>query len=294
MAKKPVLRYRSVILSDIHLGTNDCKADEVHFLLKHIHCDTLILNGDIIDGWSLKRRNIWPKSHTRVVRRILKLAEKKDINVIYLRGNHDDFLAHYLPLAFDRLRLAEEHILNTPHGDYLIVHGDCFDAITTHSKFIAVLGDIGYQGLLRLNRLHNRWRSLRGKEYYSLSKAIKARVKSAVSHIGKFEEHLQTLAAKRGCRGIICGHIHTPEDKQVGSIHYLNSGDWVESLSAVVEHLDGRMEVIYYQDFRAQITRIQEEREKATQDSQSIPASSPSKILWLSEEEEEQLLNAQS
>ncbi len=297
MAKKPAIRYRTIILSDLHLGTNDCKAEEINFFLKHSRCDKLILNGDVIDGWSLKRRNLWPKSHTKVVRRILKLAQK-GVDVFYLRGNHDDFLAHYLPLSFDRLHVVEEHIHHSEKGDYLVVHGDCFDAVTTHSKFIAIAGDIGYQQLLRLNRIYNKWRSLWGKEYYSLSKAIKARVKTAVSHISSFEDHLQALAAKRGCSGIICGHIHTPEDKMIGDVRYLNSGDWVESLSAIVEHLDGTFEVITYKDFCAQIEKIslehaagraqihaiekeEDEPEPATFNRKAQP-----RVLWVLDDEE--------
>lgn len=254
--RKPVLQFKTIVLSDVHLGTVDCKAEEVNFFLKHTACEKLILNGDIIDGWSLKRKLNWQKSHTWFVRRILKIAEKKNTDVIYLRGNHDDFLAGYLPLAFDRFQIVEEYVHHTAQGDYLVVHGDCFDAVTTHSKFISILGDIGYQQLLRLNRVYNKWRAFRGKEYFSISKAIKAKVKSAVNHIGKFEDHLQELAAKRKCVGIICGHIHTPENKIIGGIHYLNSGDWVESLTAIVEHMDGTFEVLDYRDFCLQLETI--------------------------------------
>jgi len=145
--------------------------------------------------------------------------------------------------------VLEEYIHENPQGNYLVVHGDGFDAVTINHKWLAVLGDIGYQSLLRINRVYNRYRTWRGKEYFSLSKAIKARVKSAVSFVGKYEEQLQQLARKRECCGIICGHIHTPDDKTLGSIHYLNSGDWVESLTAIVEYDDGRFEVLQYQDF---------------------------------------------
>lgn len=290
MAKKPVLNFRTLILSDIHLGTNDCKCDQVHHLLKHSHCEKLVLNGDIIDGWSLRRKNIWPAGHTRVVRRILKLAEKKNTEVIYVRGNHDDFLRHYLPLVFGRLLIAEEHIHHTPKGDYLVVHGDCFDAVTTHSKFISIIGDIGYQQLLRINRIYNKWRSFWGKEYFSVSKAIKARVKSAVNHVSKFEDHLQDLAAERGCIGIICGHIHTPEDKMIGAIHYLNSGDWVESMTAIVEHLDGRFEVIDYKEFCARLEAVAATSEALKQPEHPLPktvtAAADYPGGWLPDDEE--------
>ena len=248
--KKQVLKFRTIILSDIHLGTLDCKAQEVSNFLKRTRCEKLILNGDIIDGWSLKRKGGWNKQHTRFVRQVLKKAEKKDTDVVYLRGNHDDFLAAFLPVVFDKLSICEEHIHISADGKrYLCVHGDVFDAITTHSKFIAVAGDIGYQSLLRINRVYNRYRRWRGKEFFSLSKLIKARVKRAVSHISNFENHLEELARKHDCDGVICGHIHTPEDKQVGSTHYLNSGDWVESMTAIVEHFDGTFEVLDYNDF---------------------------------------------
>ncbi|TVP79060.1 MAG: UDP-2,3-diacylglucosamine diphosphatase [Puniceicoccaceae bacterium] len=250
-AKKKILYYKTIILSDIHLGTFDCKAEELIQFLLHTRCEKLILNGDIIDGWALKRKNVWRPGHTRIVRRILKIAEKKDTDVIYLRGNHDDFLSGFMPIVLDRIRVEEEHVHTTPNGDYLIVHGDCFDAVTTHSKFLAIMGDIGYKQLLRINRIYNRWRAFRGKEFFSISKLIKAKVKKAVNHISNFEQHLKELAEKRNCRGIICGHIHTAEDKMIDGIHYLNSGDWVESLTAIVENEDGVFQVIDFKQFNA-------------------------------------------
>ena len=247
--KKTTLCYKTIFLSDVHLGTEDCKIDEVNHFLKHTHCEKLVLNGDIIDGWSLARRGGWNEKHTRFVRLVLKKIEKQGMDVIYLRGNHDDVLTRFLPLFFGKLRIVNEHIHENPRGNYLVVHGDGFDAVTMNHKWLAVLGDIGYQTLLRLNRFYNKYRAWRGKEYFSLSKAIKSRVKSAVSFVGKYEEQLQSFADKRGCCGIICGHIHTPDDKMVGEIHYLNSGDWVESLSALVEYEDGRFEIFDYKEF---------------------------------------------
>jgi len=248
---KPVFHVRSVILSDIHLGTPDSKAAEVAHLLKHTRCDRLILNGDIIDGWRLARDGRWTREHTRFVRRVLTLVQKKDTEVVYLRGNHDDFLARLLPMVFDRLSLAEDHILETARGRYLVLHGDVFDGVVKNMVFLAHLGDAGYALLLRLNRAYNWWRRFRGKEHFSLSKAIKARVKQAVSFVGKFEEQVAALARQRGCAGVICGHIHTPANKMIGGVHYLNSGDWVESLTAIVEHHDGRFELVDFKDFVA-------------------------------------------
>jgi UDP-2,3-diacylglucosamine pyrophosphatase LpxH len=246
---KPTLKVRSVILSDIHLGTPHSKADEVTHFLKHTRCERLILNGDIIDGWRLTRDGRWTRSHTRFIRRVLTLVQKRDTEVVYLRGNHDDFLARLLPMRFESISLVEDHILETPRGRYLVLHGDVFDGVVKNMVFLAHLGDIGYALLLRLNRVYNGWRRLRGKEYFSLSAAIKARVKQAVSFIGKFEDQVANLARDRGCVGVICGHIHTPADKMIGDIHYLNSGDWVESLTGIVEHYDGRFELITFKDF---------------------------------------------
>jgi UDP-2,3-diacylglucosamine pyrophosphatase LpxH len=247
--KKTTLSYKTIILSDVHLGTEDCKIEEVNHFLKHSHCGKLILNGDIIDGWSLARRGGWNETHTRFIRLVLKKLEKRNTEVIYLRGNHDDILTRFLPLFFGKLQIVNEHIHKGARGDYLVVHGDGFDAVTVNHKWLAILGDIGYQSLLKINRVYNKYRAWRGKEYFSLSKAIKAKVKSAVSFVGKYEEQLQNLAEKRKCAGIICGHIHTPDDKMIGETHYLNSGDWVESLTALVEYEDGRFEVIAYSEF---------------------------------------------
>jgi UDP-2,3-diacylglucosamine pyrophosphatase LpxH len=246
---KNALHVRTVILSDVHLGTPHSKAAEVTHFLKHVRCERLILNGDIIDGWRLTRDGKWTKAHTRFVRRILTLVQKKDTDVVYLRGNHDDFLSRLLPMRFDRLSLEEDYVLETAGGRYLVLHGDVFDGVVKNMVFLAHIGDMGYGLLLRLNRAYNWFRRLRGKEYFSLSQAIKARVKQAVSFVSKFEDQLAALARDRGCRGVICGHIHTPADKMIGDIHYLNSGDWVESLTAIVEHHDGRFELVTFKDF---------------------------------------------
>lgn len=243
------LHVRTVIISDVHLGTPDSKVEQVNHFLREVRCRRLILNGDIIDGWQLRRGGHWTKAHTRFVRIVLKKLEKRNTEVIYLRGNHDDVLQSFLPLDFSGLRVAEEFVHEGPAGRYLVLHGDVFDTVTKNFVFLAHLGDWGYTALLRLNRLYNAWRAWRGKEYWSLSRAIKARVKEAVNHISKFETHIAQLARERGCTGVMCGHIHTPADKRIGDIHYLNSGDWVESLTAIVEHEDGRYELVNFADF---------------------------------------------
>ncbi len=248
--KRPKLSCRTVFLSDLHLGTPDSKADEVVDFLKHLECDKLVLNGDIIDAWALKRGSRWSSRHSRVIRKILKLTERDRTEVVYLRGNHDDILERFMPLAFGRVRLVKEHIHRTAAGQsYLVVHGDGFDSVSTNHRWLAVVGAVGYDFLLQINRVYNKYRAWRGKEYYSLSKRIKAKVKSAVCFVDRYEELLQQLARRRNCHGIICGHIHTPEDKLVGDVHYLNSGDWVESLTAIIEHHDGRLELVRYKEF---------------------------------------------
>lgn len=249
-AKREKYDCKTVFLSDIHLGTPDSKADEVVNFLKHLRCEKLVLNGDIIDGWALRRGGKWNNRHSRFIRKVLKMTEKDNTEVIYLRGNHDEILERFLPLSFGKIKFAKEHIHTTVAGvRYLVVHGDGFDSVSTNHRWLASLGAIGYNFLLRVNRGYNLWRSWRGEEYYSLSKKVKAKVKSAVSFIDRYEELLQDLARHKECDGIICGHIHTPEDKTVGDVHYLNSGDWVESLTAIIEHHDGRMELVKYEEF---------------------------------------------
>lgn len=244
------LRVKTVILSDVHLGTADSRVVEVNHFLKHVRCEKLILNGDIIDGWQLRRSGSWTKQHSRFIRIVLKMLEKRDTKIVYLRGNHDDILARFLPLQFENLEIVEQHIHEGVDRRYLVLHGDVLDAITMRMVWLSHLGDFGYQLLMRLNRLYNAYRAWRGREYYSISKAIKARVKTAVNFVSKFEDQIVEIARRHGCTGVMCGHIHTAADKMVGDIHYLNSGDWVESLTALVEHLDGRFELIEWEHFK--------------------------------------------
>ncbi len=253
--------FRTLVLSDLHLGTKDSQARELLEVLRGVRCEKLILNGDIIDLWSLRRKNHWSPAHTAVVRRLMKMAEKDGTKVVYLRGNHDDFLRRLIPIALDRIELAEEHVHVGADGRrYLCIHGDAFDTVTAKMRWLAVIGDISYQLLLDINRFYNRWRAWRGKEYFSLSQAIKGRVKEAVSFISRFEDHIQSLAARRGCDGVMCGHIHKAEDRMIGGVRYLNSGDWVESLTAVVEETDGTLRVVGRDELRA---RIAAQRAKA-------------------------------
>lgn len=246
------LKYKTIILSDVHLGTPHCKIDEVNEFLKYTRCDRLILNGDIIDAWQLSRSGKWENSHTRFVRLILKKMEKYGTEVIYLRGNHDDLLRRFMPMDFMNIQIREDYLFRTVQGrEYLVLHGDVFDLVTTHLKILSHIGDFGYQWLLGFNRLYSRWWRWKGKGNFSLSKYIKSRVKSAVSFISNYEEQVAKLAKSKGCYGVICGHIHTPDDKMIDDVHYVNSGDWVESLTSIVEHEDGTLEVLSFKDFQA-------------------------------------------
>lgn len=252
--KKTVLEYKTIILSDVHLGMRDSKAKEVSHFLKHTHCETLILNGDIIDAWSLKRRKgTWNKHCTRFIRMVLKKIERKRTKVIYLRGNHDDILRKFMPIHFGDFEIVEEYILKSNGRRYLVLHGDVFDTITSNYAVIAYMGDVGYNLLLAVNRFYNTYRTWRGKGYFSISKMVKARVKKAVNFISKFETALVSLARHFNCDGVICGHIHTAEDKMLEDIHYLNSGDWVESLTAIVETMEGQLKLIDYPSFVAEL-----------------------------------------
>lgn len=252
--KKVFLDFKTVFISDVHLGTPESKTKELVDFLKHVHCEKLFLNGDIIDGWALKRGTSWSKRHTRVIRTILKKSEKEGVEVIYLRGNHDDVLERFFPIDFGSIKLRKEAIHRGIDGkDYLVIHGDGFDHIASHFRWLAKLGAFGYDSLLKVNRIYNQARKWLDKDYHSISQRVKEKVKNAVSFVAKYEEQLVVLARRKNCHGIICGHIHTPEDKTVEEIRYLNSGDWVESMSCVVEHFDGRMEVLFYSEFLKRI-----------------------------------------
>ena len=240
--------YPTVVLSDIHLGTQHSKTEEVTRFLKSINCDRLILNGDIIDGWHLKKSGLskWKAKHTDFFKVIMKMMENFGTQVIYVRGNHDDFLASLAPLNFSNIQIVQDCIYESHGRRYYVTHGDVFDRITTQMKWLAKLGDTGYTFLLWLNKVYNARRMKQGKTYYSLSQSIKNKVKSAVSYISDFEKELVILAKARKCDGVICGHIHHPANTCYDGIHYLNSGDWVESLSALTEDEEGNWSVRYF------------------------------------------------
>lgn len=243
------MRYKTIIVSDVHLGASESKAKELVRFLKAHTCEKLILNGDIIDGWQLKKSGKWKKKHTRFFRVVLKMIEKQNTEVIYVRGNHDDFLDNVLPFTIGSLQIVKDYVLESNGKRFWVLHGDVFDSITTNMKWLAQLGDTGYTFLLWINKVYNNYRIKRGKPYYSLAKDIKARVKGAVSYISSFEKELVSLAKQRHYHGVICGHIHHPSIQQYGDVWYYNSGDWVESLSALVEDFEGNWKIVFYEDF---------------------------------------------
>ncbi len=240
--------FKTIVISDVHLGTSGSKAKELSNFLKQFSCDKLILNGDIIDGWQLKKYGSWKRKHTRFFKTVLKMIEDHDTKVIYLRGNHDDFLDQVLPLKVGNFSIQRDYVLKWKDQKYYVTHGDVFDSITTKLKWVAKLGDLGYTFLLWFNKIYNQYRTRRGLPYYSLSQVIKQKVKSAVSYVSDFEVQLAELAKIKECDGIICGHIHQPTIKSLGGIAYLNSGDWVESLSALVQDEHGEWSLMYYHE----------------------------------------------
>jgi UDP-2,3-diacylglucosamine pyrophosphatase LpxH len=241
---------KTIVLSDIHLGISNSHVREVVDFLRAHTCETLILNGDIIDGWQLRKSGKWKKKHTAFFKLLLKWLSTSDTRVVYLRGNHDDFLDEVLPLDLGNFSICLTYRLESFGRKYFVVHGDIFDSVTTKLKWIAKLGDTGYTFLLWLNGHYNRYRSRRGLPYYSLSQVVKQKVKKAVSFISDYERELCSVAAAERCDGIICGHIHQPADKYIDGVHYLNSGDWVETLSALVQDLDGNWKVVYYSQWK--------------------------------------------
>jgi UDP-2,3-diacylglucosamine pyrophosphatase LpxH len=240
----PRRRYRSVWISDLHLGTPGCQAPALLDFLKHVESDHLFLVGDIVDGWQLRRSWYWPQAHNDVVQKLLRKA-RKGTQVVFIPGNHDEFARRYVEHNFGGIDVAEEWIHETADGRRLwIVHGDLFDGVIQCAKWLAHVGDSAYEFTLKLNRWFNSCRARLGLPYWSLSKYLKLKVKRAVSYVGDFEAAVVREARKRGVHGVVCGHIHHAELRMIDGILYANDGDWVESLTALVEHADGRLELI--------------------------------------------------
>ncbi len=243
-ASGPTRRLRTLWISDIHLGTPGCQAEALLEFLRHHECETLYLVGDIIDGWQLRRQWYWPQSHNDVVQKLLRKA-RKGTRVILIPGNHDEFARRYLGHNFGGVDVLHDCVHVTADGRRLwITHGDLFDGVVQHAKWLAYLGDTAYEWALRLNSHLNSLRARMGLPYWSLSRYLKLKVKRAVSFIASFELAVAHEAGRRGVDGVVCGHIHHAEIRMIGNVLYANDGDWVESLSALAEHADGRLEVI--------------------------------------------------
>jgi UDP-2,3-diacylglucosamine pyrophosphatase LpxH len=243
-------RVRTLFLSDLHLGTKGCQADLLLEFLRHYDADTIYLVGDIIDGWRLKSGWYWPQAHNDVVQKLLRKV-RKGARLIYIPGNHDEFLRDYVGSTFGGIEICERPIHETADGRRLLVmHGDEFDMVMKHARWLAYLGDGAYTVALFLNTHLNLVRRRLGLTYWSLSAWAKGRVKNAVSFISQFEEFLVTEAQRNDADGVVCGHIHHAACMQIKNVDYFNTGDWVESCTAVVEHYDGELELLRWAEER--------------------------------------------
>ena len=243
---RPGGRYRAIFISDVHLGTRGCRAEFLADFLSRVSCEKLYLVGDIIDGWRLRKSWFWDARHDEVLRLILRHA-RGGAEVTYIPGNHDEMFRDWLPLGLEiggiKLRKEAVHV-TADNRRLLVMHGDEFDSVVRYAKFLALLGDSAYTVALVVNHWFNVVRRRLGYPYWSLSVWLKRQVKEAVKAVDRFETALAGEARRRGLDGVVCGHIHHAEMREVNGILYLNDGDWVESCTALVEHMDGRLELI--------------------------------------------------
>ena len=236
--------YRSIFISDFHLGTKTCRAADLLDFLRQNDAMFIYLVGDIVDGWELKKSWFWSQQQNDVIQKLLRKARKGAI-INYLPGNHDAFAREYAGLHFGGIAVVDQTIHHTADGRTLLVlHGDTFDGIVTQSKWLASLGSSAYVFAIKLNYVYNRLRRWMGYPYWSLSAWLKHKVKNAFTYIDTFERTLAGEAKKHRANGVVCGHIHRASIRECDGVTYYNTGDWVESCTALVEHLDGRMELI--------------------------------------------------
>lgn len=242
------MHYKSIFISDVHLGTRGSRAQELALFLKNNTSENLFLVGDILDGWQLQKRWYFPQNHANVIRRILTAA-KRGTNVYYILGNHDEALRKFLQFDIEvgNIKLLDRIDYQSVNGkNYLVIHGDFFDSLMVDKKWLMHVGDIAYNFMIWVNVHFNKVRNLLGLEYWSLSKWLKQNTKEALNFINNFEDHVSEYCKEEGYDGIICGHIHVAKIKDIGDIEYMNCGDWVESGTALVEHEDGHFEIIEY------------------------------------------------
>lgn len=237
-------RYRAIFISDVHLGMRNSQAHALLDFLRETSSDTLYLVGDIIDFWKFRRGPHWPQSHNDVLQKVLRKA-RKGTRVVFIPGNHDEGLRDYCGMDFGGVEVRRDAIHEAANGRrYLVLHGDEFDVVVRYARWLALLGDKGYDAALALNIPLNFARRMLGMGHWSLANFLKQRVKGAVNYIGEFEEALSSEARRRGAQGLICGHIHHANDRMIDGVHYLNCGDWVESCSAIGERFDGTFHLI--------------------------------------------------
>jgi UDP-2,3-diacylglucosamine pyrophosphatase LpxH len=237
-------QVRTLFLSDIHLGMKGCQADKLLDFLRHYEAETVYLVGDIVDGWALKASWHWPQMHNDVVQKLLRMA-RKGARIFYVPGNHDEFIRDYYGTHFGGIEVMEDAVHLAADGKrYLVIHGDLFDIVIRHARWLALLGDKAYDAAIWLNTHFNAVRRTFGLTYWSLSQWAKLKVKNAVNFIGEYEQTIAAEARRRGLDGVICGHIHHAVIRDQPGFRYINCGDWIESCTAVVEHFDGAYEII--------------------------------------------------
>lgn len=250
------LSYRAVFVSDLHLGTRSAKASEFLEFLKHVEAETLYLVGDIIDFWKVRRGAYWPQAHNDVLQKLLRKA-RKGSRVVFIPGNHDEGLRDYCGTNFGGIEVRRDIIHETADGRrYLVLHGDEFDIVVRYARWLAFLGDRSYELALACNAPVHWVRRHLGLDYWSLSNFLKQRVKTAVNFIGEFEDAVAAEARRRGSDGLICGHIHHANSRDIQGVHYLNSGDWVESCTAIGERDDGTFEIIRWPELAAKLPAV--------------------------------------
>jgi UDP-2,3-diacylglucosamine pyrophosphatase LpxH len=239
-----IRKFRTLFLSDLHLGARGCQAGQILDFLRHHDAERLYLVGDIVDGWALKASWYWPQAHNDVVQKVLRKA-RKGARVTYIPGNHDEFLRDYFGTHFGGIEVVDTALHDGADGRrYLVLHGDVFDVVVRNHRWLALLGDHAYDAAIALNRVFNALRKALGFPYWSLSQWLKLKVKNAVAFIGEYERTVTGEARRHGAQGVICGHIHHATIRDLGGVRYINCGDWVESCTAIAEHFDGRFEII--------------------------------------------------
>jgi UDP-2,3-diacylglucosamine pyrophosphatase LpxH len=264
-------KVRSVFISDVHLGSRYCKANQLLKFLRSVETEHLYLVGDIIDGWKMKRHLYWNDTYSFIVRRIIGMV-KDGTKVVYVAGNHDEFVRKFIPNTFGHVSIVNECVHVTADGRrLLLVHGDMFDMLTIKAKWLYFLGDRANTFAMLLNEIYNKVRALLGRPYWSLSLHLKRNVKKAVNFVNNFEHFIAKHTLENKCVGVVCGHIHTPAIRQIEGIDYYNCGDWVESCTAILEHWDGSLELIHYGE-RAEADTVEGENESENEDISTMAA----------------------